>query len=130
MVNKFLVNFILIGFISIAVFGFLAMGHDAASRGACLAMTFNRSACPAGVFEMISFYSNAFKNFSLATISLGLNLAILAATLMLALFAAFFSPVASYASPILRRVEFLAPLVSRQDFIRWLSLHENSPSFL
>ncbi len=130
--NKFLVNFILFGFIAIAVFGFLAMGHNAEMRGGCLAAAVNRSACPAGMYEMISFYLNAFKSFSLAVFSAVLNFAVLAVLFTVAIY------LTASAADIYVNKDFSFSVLSRwfaaavrfpEKYLRWLSLHENSPSF-
>ncbi|MEK7567180.1 MAG: hypothetical protein AAB527_03555 [Patescibacteria group bacterium] len=129
-VNKFLVNLILLGFVGIAVFGFLAMGHDAAARGACLAMTFNRSACPSGISETISFYASAFKSFSLAVLTLGLNLAAVGIIFGFSLFI-FSVPTPNFSQfSFLKRFSFATSILAKKNLTHWLSLHENSPSFV
>ena len=125
--NKFLVNFILFGFIAIAVFGFLAMGHNSGEW--CLASAANRSICPPGISGAVSFYANAFKSFSLAVF----------AAAGMVLLEAVFGAISRFASvsflPTLSKVNFYQHSVFLKPFsetraLRWLSLHENSPSFI
>ncbi len=126
-VNKFLTNFILFGFIAIAVFGFLAMGHSSGEW--CLASAANRSACPPGISGAVSFYAGAFKSFSLAVF------AVAGMVLLAAVFGALsrftidsFLPALSQAN-FYQRLDFLKPF-SETRALRWLSLHENSPTLV
>ena len=125
--NSVLAKLLLIGFIAIAVFGFLAMGHSFGEW--CLASAANRSACPAGIGGAVSFYANAFKSFSLAVFAAGSMILFVAAFGVLSrLIPSFVLPVFSEIN-FSQRPEFFKPF-SETRALRWLSLHENSPSFI
>lgn len=128
-VNKFLVKLLLVGFIGIAVFGFLAMGHSADFKGKCLASVVNRSICPVNMADAVNFYLSAFKSFSLAVLSFGLNLMALAAVFAAVLCFVIFSPLFNFNSFSFSKSVFAAPANIKRNFLRWLSLHEQSPNF-
>lgn len=123
---------ILISFIGMAGFGFLAMSPQGEMHG-CIAALTRGGECPAGsdIFASLSFHAGAIKGFSTATIAAGLFTAFF-------LFAAFVTAFMqrsgeSVAAPFLasysrykQEVRFFAsPL--KQRILRWFSLHENSP---
>ncbi|OGZ29448.1 MAG: hypothetical protein A2931_01545 [Candidatus Niyogibacteria bacterium RIFCSPLOWO2_01_FULL_45_48] len=123
--NSVLAKLLLIGFIAIAVFGFLAMGHSFGEW--CLASAANRSACPAGIGGAVSFYANAFKSFSLAVF------AVAGTVLLVAVFEAISRFTIVSLLPNLSQVNFyhhpeFFKSFSETRALRWLSLHENSPT--
>src|SRR3989344_2844219 len=125
--NSVLAKLLLIGFIAIAVFGFLAMGHSSGEW--CLASAANRAACPAGISGAVSFYTNAFKSFSLAVFAAG------GMILLAAVFGASSRLATVSLLPALPQINFYQCPVFFKSFsetreLRWLSLHENSPSFI
>lgn len=125
--NSGLVKLLLVGFVGIAVFGFLAMGHDSGEW--CLASAANRSACPPGISGAVSFYASAFRSFSLAVFTAAVMV------LLVVIFGASSRFIAVPILPVLsivnfyQRPDFFKPF-SEERALYWLSLHENSPSFI
>lgn len=123
---------ILISFIGMAGFGFLAMSPEGDMHG-CIAALTRGGECPAGsdIFASLSFHAGAIKGFSTATVAAGLfAVFFLFSTFVLAFIHRNDEGVAapflvSY-SRYKQEVRFFAsPL--RQRILRWFSLHENSP---
>jgi len=127
--------FLIIGFISIAVFGVFNMHHEMAMEKGinCIASAINgeNAPCPKeNPLGFAAFHFNAFKIFSSSFLvqTLVLTLAFLMFARLLALF--------SLNQTLNRGVEksftqFFEPEFNFWNFknISWLTLHENSPSF-
>lgn len=125
---------VLIVISSIAVFGFVTMNHSSGNmHGGCIATANGAVDCP-GVFtkitDFIALHASAFKTFTSATFGSGLL-----ATLLLIVMSMGFALFAS-ALHIKQNSQKISPLTSFISFApiqlaltRWISLHENSPSF-
>lgn len=125
---------VLIVLISIAVFGFVTMNHSADNmHDGCIATANGSVDCP-GVFakiaDFIAIHANAFKTFTSATFgnSILATLLLIATTLTFALFI--------FSKPDPNDSKKIAPLTPSLLFTpvilaltRWISLHENSPSY-
>ena len=129
----YLVLTLLISFAAIAVFGFAMMGPDNDHMGCIAAMAQGATACPSA-FDMVALHLNAFNMFSSAVFGQNILSVILALNifLLLFLFALFGSRFVSF--PLggdLRAKSYFEPPrpVFSIRLNRWLSLHENSPSF-
>lgn len=130
------IAFILVSFIGMAGFGFLAMSPQGDMHG-CIAALTRGIECPAGGDNVssLAFHAGVIKGFSNATVNAGLLAAFL-------LFAAFVLAFVSYrsgesvAAPFVSAYSrckqearfFASPFLQRIQ--RWFSLHENSPSFV
>ncbi|MDP3999786.1 MAG: hypothetical protein Q8P76_04350 [bacterium] len=128
---KLLPVILLVGFVSIAVFGFAAMNDDHGSG--CLATMVNGGVCPEqNPLVFAAFHLEVFKSFSSAVFSgnfAGLFSIILALALILAtVVTGKISPPAKiFTAERKRYFESFLPLF-RQAIIRWLALRENSPA--
>lgn len=129
-------TFLLSGFLAISVFGFLAINHGD-KHNVCIAAIAGKMPCLAkeGLLSLINFHLNALKSFSMAVFDLAqitmFNVSFLFLSLVfLGLFFVFrFVP----ALPKFISSGFdisKLPNLFKRDFIRWLSLHENSPTFV
>ncbi|MEK7076705.1 MAG: hypothetical protein AAB967_00580 [Patescibacteria group bacterium] len=127
---------VLISFLAIAVFGFLAMGEGAmeGAHGRCLTETAAGQVCPVrDSFAAAVFHLSVFRSFSQVVFGnslFGLLLALgLAAVLAFAQRqrALFILPSLN-AGEKRRRFLRYAPIPFTQDLLRWLAFHENSPS--
>jgi hypothetical protein len=132
--KSFLTILLVTSYIGVAVFGFLGMHHKGAhGDGGCIASTARGMDCPkeAGPIDLETFHLDAFKSFSLATfgenIASTLSLAFASLFFLCLVFpAAFFRPLQF----VFYRQRFRGSFSrERQALIRWLALHENSPSF-
>ncbi len=132
---RYLGIFLLIGFIGLALFGVLSMHvgtHD--HESGCIAAAAQGVDCSkqSNLFDDLTFHLNAYQGFSLA--ALGEN----NANALLFFFASLLLFGVALFSPLLFRLPRLAPYRYRflgsfypphkQEFIQWLSLHENSPA--
>lgn len=124
----------LLSFVGMAGFGFLAMSPQGEMHG-CIAALTRGVQCPAesDSFSSLSFHAGVIKSFSTATVGAGVFAAFfLFAVLVLAFFYKSDEGVgepflASY-SRYKQEVRFFAsPL--KQRILHWFSLHENSPAF-
>lgn len=141
---RYLVSLLLIGFVSLAVFGFFGMhtqaqmnmdGHNMPASN-CVGAAVNGTDCPkqADPIDYLTFHLDAFKFFSSATFGENVMGALLLAFASL-LFTgmAFFSPYL-FKPPQLAfykyrfRDSFSPP--QQQQLTRWLALHEKSPTYL
>ena len=129
--------FTIIGFISVAVFGFAAMNHNSNySHGGCVAAATQGTDCPKGsdVTAFLNFHFYAFRSFSLATIGENVMSALsLAFTSLLFIGPAFFSFFLLHPPKLVfYRYQFQNsfPPPQKQKLTRWLALHENSPTIL
>ncbi len=130
--------FTIIGFISVAVFGFAAMNHNSNhSHGGCVAAATQGTDCPKGsdVTAFLNFHFYAFRSFSLATIGenvmSALSLVIFTSLLFIGLaFLSFFlfRPPKLVFYRYQFQNSFLPP--QKQKLTRWLARHENSPNIL
>jgi len=131
---KYLGILLLIGFITLAVFGTLGMHLGAQDHGGgCVASIVAGADCPkqGSLLSYLNFHLNAYKDFSLAILSGGLNmlvfmlgaLAILGFYLLLPY---LFRPPKLVLSKYRFRDSFSPP--QKQKLTRWLALHEQSPN--
>ena len=127
MVKVLFTTLLVTSFVGIAVFGAFAMNHDSGhAASGCIAATAKAANCSEETtpFALADFHISAFKSFSSAVFG-GALLATLLSMLLAGL--VFFAP------PLLKLVQF-SPACQRfsspqkQEFTRWLSLHENSPT--
>ena len=127
---------LILSFVGITVFGFSAMNHGN-GHGGCIAATSRLIDCPAnasGILDFIAFHLNAFQNFSAAVMNDNILVAFLLLTAFLFAITSgyiddkFFPEFSNPNSSRRRKYEksFANPLKSQ--IIRWLTLHENSPS--
>lgn len=133
--------FLILGFVGIAVFGVFAMdfamndggyGHDG-----CIAATAQGGNCPgwqSGIALLI-FHLDAFRGFSTAVFSdyFASAYVSLFAWLSIAVFG-FFATARQMAPELTTNYRHsgfveLSSFQTRQEFINWLALHENSPQF-
>ncbi len=122
----------LMGFVGVAGFSFLAMNHDGmGGHNGCIAATANDTVCPMvlGAFESAFFHIDTFKSFSLAVVGSGM------ATLFVLLFAAaigrsllVYRAVFADRHSFFNRHAFDVPKLFEKSFTSWLALHENSPT--
>lgn len=127
-------TFLVGAFIAVAVFGVFAMNLEAkAGHVSCIAQTVQGAVCPEsnGPLAFIGFHLSAFKSFSTAVFGLS-SLVTILLTLVLLTISGFicrdiFSP--KNFSFTARSRESSEPILSKRQFIHWLALHENSPSF-
>jgi len=126
-----------LSFLSVAVFGFLAINHGSDKHNACIAAIAGKMPCLAeeGLLSLINFHLNALKSFSMAVFDLAqisaFNVALIFLSLMFLgrLFVSRFIPVLSkFVSPGFEISK--QPNLFKINFIRWLSLHENSPTLV
>ncbi len=123
------VSWLILSFLAVAVFGFLAMNmENERGHANCIAAVAGDTTCPEGnAFASALFHITAYKNFSAA-------LVVLALMLPFGLIVVFGNKSAlpppnlnptfqKYSAP------FKSSALARQ-LIHWLALHENSPSFL
>jgi hypothetical protein len=132
--KSFLTILLVTSYIGVAVFGFLGMHHKGAhGNGGCIASAARGMDCPkeAGPIDLETFHLDAFRSFSLATLGESI-------TSMLSLaFASLFFLSLVFPAAFFRPLQFVfyrqrfRRFFSReqQALIRWLALHENSPSF-
>lgn len=129
----------LIVFIGLATFGFGAFGMHTGMQshdGGCVAATTQGVDCPnqSNPTDYFSFHLNAFKDFSTATPGGNVLMFVFALTLLVvwAILKIFVDnptfPKLGLAHSRRFRWEFFKSSPKR-EFIRWLSLHENSPAF-
>jgi len=120
-------------FAAIAVFGVFMMDHGGQSHSGCIAATANGALCPEGnALASIAFHLNAFKNFSTAIFASSI-----AALFILALALAYFLrlPAGLCANSFSEQRYFSNSFgeqvyPARKYILRWLALHENSPSLI
>jgi hypothetical protein len=127
--------FMLLSFVGMAGFGFLAMNPRGDMQG-CIAALTRGGECPAESdgLASLAFHAGAIKGFSMATVSTGFLAVFLLFCILVLIFArrdganiaASFLIAFSYCKQEARA--FVAPLERRIQ--RWLSLRENSPAVL
>jgi len=126
---------ILLGYAGLAVFGVFAMSQSwHMVRGGCIATVANSAACPpeSNPLAFFSFHLDAFKKFSTATLA-SFAIGFLAIFFGLAhVLRKFFGSELNDAKQQLvssgLRFSEQGPYPLGAQFIRWLALHENSPS--
>lgn len=132
MKSAFLPLFIVAAFVSVAVFGFVAMNLEGgAHHGGCLASSAAGSAapCPENAFFSALFHISAFKNFSLGILSqsfLSLAFALLAA-FVVHISSVFREGKTEEMHLVVARMRELAMRNSfphTRRFMKWLSLRE------
>lgn len=126
----------IIGFASIAVFGFLAIGHinEMAHRG-CLAALSQNGICPsASNVPLAAAFShlNILKSFSTALLGNSISLLVL---MILAVIVSGFIKIPDASIGLSNAVLFLPRLLetgnnSISRNLNWLAIHFNSPSFV
>ena len=137
--KKYLTIILLIGFVGMSLLGFIGMPHQMSEHSGsdCLAsLVVGKSLCPEvnNSFSYAFYHIQAYQFFSNALItSFGAILAVLALAFILSfVLKDFFHSVCFGKSNYLfekRMIEISDSLRSNlKDFIRWLSLLENSPS--
>lgn len=125
--------FVLLGFIGMAGFGFLAMSPQGDMHG-CIAALTRGAECPAesNSVSSLSFHAGVLKGFSTATVDGGfLMVFLLLAALALLLWYRSSTDVEALFPALLSRYKqearfFASPF--KQRILRWFSLHENSPA--
>jgi len=122
--KTFLATFLILGFGSIAVFGFFGMNDGSGHEGCLAALASGMNCSELNPFLFISFHLSAFKSFSTAVLVV---FAALSLIFMLDFFAVNLAPFFAWRRLVLAR-NFIA--VPGEKFIHWLSLCENSPNFL
>ena len=135
---KFLLTTILLAsFIGIAVFGVFDMNHGQAhdmDPNNCIAATAKGMDCPkeADPIDFAAFHADAYRGFSLATFGENIMNGLLLAFASLLLIGLVFFSHQLFKLPQLAfyryrfRDSFSPP--QKQQLIRWLALHENSPA--
>src|SRR3989344_1206975 len=138
--KTFLATILLVGFVSLAVFGFAEMAmsneHGNLTHRTCLASAVQNAACPKeiGDWGTAFFHIAAFKFFSTFTLETTTSLAILLALITVALLLIRFLerhlalipiPINSYQQST--RTKF-NPTSNIQLLLRWLALKELSPT--
>ena len=128
---------VLAGFISISVFGLFLMPYDGSSHDmACLASLINHSASPCPQQDPLgfaNFHNNAVKKISSFILVENMALLTLFLFLLILFWGAGFALSSNQTTETVLSVEnYELPITSYQlpSFIRWFSIHENSPSFV
>ena len=123
---------VIIAFVAIAVGGFLAMSRDAHHYG-CIAETATGANCPENnIFAAANFHLDVFRNFSTATFGTNLLASLLVLVLLVigtglsTLLGSLVPPRLNFAYSRYGSEQFSPP--PKQQFLRWLALHENSPA--
>ncbi|MDP3934639.1 MAG: hypothetical protein Q8Q46_00210 [Candidatus Giovannonibacteria bacterium] len=116
-------TFLIFSLLGVAVLGFLAMNHGD-GHGGCIAAAANGVDCSreTGRAGLFSFHSDAFRSFSLAVL---FGFSLLALALLFNFSFKIISPAVYQEQP--KPQILFSPQKIR--LIRWLALHENSPSF-
>ena len=132
-----LTTFLIIGFVGVAVFSVFAMNHNSEhGYGGCIAAAAQRVDClkDEGVLSLIAFHLDAFRSFSTATfVDTTMSILLLLTALIYATAVGIIAH--SRSSQILHTTyhhpgQFLDfySFLFQQKLVRWLALHENSPS--
>ncbi|MBI2577563.1 MAG: hypothetical protein HYV77_01830 [Candidatus Wildermuthbacteria bacterium] len=128
---KFVVALSLIfSIIGLGVFGFAMASHSSeGSHGGCIASVQNAGDCPkeTAVLAFVDFHISVFKNFSSGLFAVSLL------TLLLSVFLVYIAPIALKPEKIFSRFQYFrfAKIFAAKSFepqLRWLALHENSPT--
>jgi Na+/H+-translocating membrane pyrophosphatase len=127
--------YMLLSFVGMAGFGFLAMSPQGDMHG-CIAALTRGGECPAGSdnFASVAFHAGAIKGFSTATAATGFLVTLLLFVVLSAVFAHTNEenaavPFAAAYSQYKQEVRVFASALW-QRVQRWFSLHENSPAVL
>ena len=126
--------FIIVSFTGVALFGIFGMHTDMQSHGGdCIAAIVQGVDCPkeSSIFEYLFFHLNEYKNLSLATLGDSLStLIFILLTLCLGfgvLLGRSLFPQLNPSPLFIWRLELLDQS-TRKKLLRWLALHENSPT--
>lgn len=128
--------FVLLGFVSISVFGLILMPFDGSHHDrSCLASVINNSVSPcpqADPLGFVNFHSNALKKIS--SLTLVDDVAIFYAIVLLVtllLGSAFLLLADKFLIELRKFYNSILPVTGHQLLVTrsWFSLHENSPSF-
>lgn len=122
-----LVVFLTVSLLFLTILGALQAAEAGSHNSKCLATILNGSAapCPAeNLLGFINFHLNAFKNFSWGLVNFILSLV----AFIILLFVATFPPAAANILPPFSLLRPVSLSSLKQNFHRWLSLHENSPN--
>ena len=133
--NKFILTILLLlTVISLGSLGFFAMGHHADHDG-CIAAVANNVGCAASVsgLQFVAFHLNAFKSFTLGLVN---NILIATFFLFALVFAGIFVLFKNRYLELIQKNHFkifrysleLSIVFLEYKLIRWLAIHENSPS--
>ena len=123
---KLLAAFLVLGFASVAIFGFLAMSHESGQgTGFCLAEIAQKTACPEHGLAAAVFHLNFFKSFSS---TLPASLFLFAAVLFL--WGRAKAPSLDFVNYFPERIYFKSIPSLRLKKLKWLRFHELSPGFL
>lgn len=135
---RYLGIFLIIGFIGLAVFGFLGMHSEMQDHnGDCAVATVQGGDCPkqSNLFNYITFHLDIFKSFSIAIFEESLLIFILTIVLL----SIFFGLSKLLENLIFFKLNFICSryrqlelfgLYAKRKFFHWLAFHENSPSIL
>ena len=126
---KYLAILISLGFIGMAVFGFVGMAADLGyGHTSCIAVIVNQTNCPesAGTLAFSAFHTSALKKFSTAVFTLTFLFLTIGLFAVLAENSIFPGPLFNFAGIIAE--EFFVKKPNR--LISWLSLHEASPQLI
>ena len=128
---KYIALIALVAVIGVGVFGFAGMNHDMSHGQGCIAFVVNNSAvCPQDALSSALYHIVAYQGFSQVIVT-SISLSTLALLMLLtALFAVRKRPIPIPSAPLRslskRRDDTLEP--RQEEFLRRLSLFENSPS--
>ena len=118
-------GFLILSFVSVAVFGFLAMEHQAGHEmELCLAKTVQSAPCEkSGSLFASTYHARVFKSFSLA---------LLAALAVFAVFLLFMGhspePALSFPDHFPEKASLKLISSMRLEKLKWLAFHETSPT--
>ncbi|MDP3762917.1 MAG: hypothetical protein Q8Q97_02490 [bacterium] len=118
-------GFLILSFVSVAVFGFLAMEHQAGhDLELCLAKTVQNAPCEkSGSLFASTYHARVFKSFSLALLA---ALAVFTAFLLFMGRSPDRAPAFPGRFPEKISLKFASPL--RLEKLKWLAFHETSPT--
>ncbi|KKT40946.1 MAG: hypothetical protein UW30_C0015G0017 [Candidatus Giovannonibacteria bacterium GW2011_GWA2_44_13b] len=123
---------ILIGFASIALFGFMVMEHEEHGRMGCIAVVSQGADCPRGAgLDVAIFHLEAYKSFSLSILADNFSYTLFLFALFFAAMLFIYPAVISPLNLFLRAgTIYSSPFYfHKEEFTRWLSLHEASPQY-
>lgn len=126
---------LIVSFLAIAVFGFLAMGEhgDSGLHSRCITETAAGQMCPNNPFAAAVFHISVFKSFSQVVFGNGtpgvfILLGVLALFTLSFLRREILALLSLVAQERRRNLLAYEPIPSEKNLLRWLALHENSPS--
>lgn len=123
--------FLITSIVSIAIFGFFAMGHGA-DHGACLARTLQGRACTStDIAGVVSYHLSAFQKAARAITSGAGSFAVFALAVLAVISLKIPKKISALSSPANRFTPvFIRSFRVPEEFLlrRWFSLKENSPN--